>query len=90
MKAISVKYLPAGAMSPARYKAFDTDRNSILVSENDPLMHNLPPGAFSSARHRVAAEALCRKMKWDHTGEARLIGGSTRDGYVFVFANSED
>jgi hypothetical protein len=32
--------------------------------------------------HRKAAEALCAKLKW----EGKLIGGSTKTGYVFVFA----
>jgi hypothetical protein len=33
--------------------------------------------------HRVAAEALCAKMKWPW----KLIGGGTNKGYVFVFAD---
>ena len=33
--------------------------------------------------HRVAAEALCAKMKWP----GKLIGDGTAKGYVFIFAD---
>lgn len=35
--------------------------------------------------HAKAAIALCEKMNWD----GDLIAGGTKDGYVFVFADSD-
>jgi hypothetical protein len=75
MKAISTRYLGPTNYRGARITAFDSDRNRITVS--------YPHGLSGEAVHRVAAEALRDKMGW--TG--RLIGGATRDGYVFVFAD---
>lgn len=43
-------------------------------------------GLSGSAPHRVVAERLATKMGWKGT----LIGGGTKTGYVFVFADSDD
>lgn len=78
MKAIITKYHGATDTKGSRISATDTDRNRISI----PYPYELS----GSAVHRAAAEALCKKMKW----EGRLIGGGIKGGYAFVFAESQD
>ncbi len=73
MKAISTKYLPATNTKGSRIKAYDCDNNSVTL----PMDYRYS----GEILHRKAAEALRDKMNW--AGE--LIGGGTKDGYVFVF-----
>jgi hypothetical protein len=76
MKAIETKYHPATNTRGARLSARDMDGNRISI----PYPHDSQPGEQA---HRVAAEALLAKMHWS----GRLIGGATRAGYAFVFAD---
>jgi hypothetical protein len=76
MKAIVTKYIPCTNTKPSRIKATDTEHNSIIVSYNDD--------SDTEHAHMAAALALCKKMNWPDT----IIGGGTKTGYVFVFANS--
>ncbi len=73
MKAISTKYISPTDFKGSRIKAYDCDNNSVTI----PYPYELS----GEDVHRKAAEALRDKMNW--TGE--LIGGSTKEGYVFVF-----
>jgi hypothetical protein len=73
MKAISTKYLSATNFKGSRIKAYDLDNNQVTIG--------YPHELSGEDVYRKAAEALRDKMGW--TGE--LIGGGTKDGYVFVF-----
>lgn len=75
MKAITTKYLPVTNFKGGRIKAFDCDNNSVTIPFNY--------GLNQEDRHKEAAIELCKKMGWD----TELIGGSIKDGYVFVFKN---
>ena len=74
MKAISVKFLPPTATKPRRFKAFDMDGNSVTIK--DPEFVRTP------SNYHYAAESLRLKMGWSGV----LIGGATKQGWVFVFA----
>lgn len=73
MKAISTKYIGPTNVRGSRIKAYDSDNNQVTIG--------YPHELSGEDVYRKAAEALRDKMGW--TGE--LIGGGTRDGYVFVF-----
>jgi hypothetical protein len=73
MKAISTKYMGPTDQRGSRIKAYDSDNNQVTIS--------YPHELSGEDVYRKAAEALRDKMGW--TGE--LIGGGTKDGYVFVF-----
>lgn len=75
MKAIITKYLGATNMSGARIKATAEGGNSIVIA--------YPYELSGEAVFKKAAIALCNKLKWDNA----IIGGSVKDGYVFVFKN---
>lgn len=77
MKAITTKYIGPTNSRGSRFKAVVEDGRSITV----PYDHSLN----SQDNHAQAALALARKLEW--SGE--LIAGGTKDGYVFVFANSD-
>ena len=72
-KAIVTKYHGPTNTRGSRISASDSDGNRVSVSYDHALSRE--------DVHRVAAEALCTKMKW--TG--RLVAGGLRDGYAFVF-----
>lgn len=74
MKAISTRYKGPTDTKGARIVATDSDNNRVTIS--------YPYELSGEDVHRKAAEALCAKMGW--TG--KLIGGGTKQGYVFVFA----
>lgn len=78
MKAILTKYMGPGNVRGSRIKAYDCDGNSVTI----PYPHQLR----SEDGHKKAAQSLCDKMKW--TGE--LIGGRTKDGMAFVFAEPKE
>jgi hypothetical protein len=73
MKAIITKYHGPTHTKGSRISASDEDGNRVTVSKNHSLN--------SETAHRVAAEALCLKMRW--TG--KMVSGSIKNGYVFVF-----
>jgi len=75
MKAILTKYLSPTNFRGARIKAWDEDGNSVTVS--------YPHELSGEECHKVAANALCDKMKWP--GKETLTGGGVKGGYVFVF-----
>lgn len=74
-KAIITKYFGPTDTKGARIKASDEDGNEITIS--------YPYELSGIAVHQKAAEALKDKMKW----KGDLIGGSWKNGYVFVFKN---
>ena len=76
MKAIVTKYHGPTNFKGSRITASDEDGNRITIS--------YPYELSGEAVHRKAAVALCEKMGW--TGE--LLGGSLKNGYVFVFTGS--
>ena len=75
MKAIKTKYKGPTNTRGSRIIASDEDGNCVTIS--------YPYELSGEAVHRKAAEALCAKMQW--TGAENLIGGSLKNGYVFVF-----
>lgn len=75
MKAIETKYIGPTNYRGARIIATDNDKNRVTIS--------YPHELSGEDVHRKAAEALRDKMGW--TG--RLVGGSTRNGYCFVFVD---
>lgn len=78
MKAITTKYFGATNSKGSRFKAFDSDHNSITVSYNHELN--------ATENHREACRKLCEKLKW----HGKLIGGYTKDGMVWVFTKTDD
>ena len=78
MKAITVKYLGPTNHKGSRLKAYDLDGHSITISYDY--------GLSDYDLYAKAAFALVNKMEWTTKG---LIGGGTRDGMVFVFAETE-
>lgn len=85
MKAIKTKFKGPTNTRGSRIIASDQDGNTITktVSELEALARSKEQKLSMSGEelHQLAAEALRDKMKW--TGE--LIGGSLKNGYVFVF-----
>ena len=76
MQTISTKYLQATNTKGARIKA----TTSSGISVNVPYMYE----CSQSDNHWAACNWLMEKLEW-HGQE--MIQGSTKDGYVFVFAN---
>jgi hypothetical protein len=74
VKAITTKYHGPTNTRGSRVSASDEDGNKVSI----PYPHELS----GEPVHRAAADALLKKMKWD----GQLVGGSTSNGYVFVFA----
>lgn len=79
MKAITTRYLGPTDTKGSRIKADDGAGNTYTM----PYPYEFGPGIDAFA---PAAIALCLKMGWKY-GE--LIGGGTKDGYVFVFSESD-
>ena len=73
MKAISTKYIGPTNFKGSRIKAYDCDNNHVTIS--------YPHELSGEDVYRKAAEALRDKMEW----KGELIGGGTKEGYVFVF-----
>lgn len=74
MKAITTTYYGATNSHGARITARDSDGNRATI--------DYPQDAQGGEEaHAQAARQLCGKMGWSGT----LIGGGTRDGYVFLF-----
>lgn len=74
MKSIETKYMGPTSTRGSKIKATDGD-NSVTVSYDH--------GLNTEDNHAKAAVTLARKFKWSGT----LIGGGTKAGRVFVFAN---
>ena len=73
MKAITTRFLGPTATKGARITASDEDGNRVTIPyQNSPDTVDM---------HRHAAMVLCEKMGW---GTA-IIGGSIKNGYVWVF-----
>lgn len=79
MKAISTKYLGATNTKPARIKAYTVDNNSLTLSRH--LFDELD----GEELHKIVACRLCAKMGWS----TDLLGGGTKEGWVFVFKNQK-
>lgn len=75
MKAILTKYHGPTNTRGARVSASDEEDNKVYIS--------YPYELSGEAVYRKAAEALKAKMNW--SGD--LVGGSLKNGYVFVFVN---
>lgn len=73
MKAIITKYHGPSNCKGARISAHDSDGNRVTIS--------YPHHLSGEACHRLAADELCRKMKWEGT----LAAGWIKGGYAFVF-----
>lgn len=79
MIAIQTEYLPATTKRPARVKAYTCMGAHLTIAYDDSLN--------SIAAFAKAAVALARHMGWTYGG--KLVSGGTKDGYVFVFTQSE-
>ena len=79
MKAIETRFYGPGNVRGARIVASDSDGNRASI-------HYPYETREGEAAHRVAAEALCKKMHWS----GALAAGSTRKGYVFVFVDRSE
>ena len=75
MKAITTKYHGPTEMRGSRISASDSDGNRVYIPYDYALS--------DEEVHRKAAVAFCKRMKW--TGADTMVGGSIKDGYVFVF-----
>ena len=73
MVAIQTKYLSATNTRGSRIKAWTTNGQSITISYDYAL--------DGMEVYKKAALALCEKMGWS----TNIDGGSTEDGYTFVF-----
>ena len=82
MKAILTKYHGWTNYRPSRISASDMDGNRVIVS-----VPSIPfEGGDPEAQHRFVAEKLCEKMNWG----GKLVGGATKDGMAFCFADFHD
>ena len=75
MKAIFTKYHGPSNYKGSRISACDEDGNRVTIG--------YPYELSGEAVHRKAADALCEKMGWP----GKLVGGSHKRGYVFVFVS---
>ena len=76
MVTIETKLLPATNNRGYRVKATSSGGSSITIKQD----HTLEEGD----KHASAAIALMQKMDWHW----RMIGGHTKDGMVWVFADN--
>ncbi len=77
MKAIRTRYKGPTDFKGSRIIASDEDGNRITIGYDDAL--------GTENAHKAAAVALCEKMNWAQD----MIGGSLKDGYVFVFTRND-
>jgi len=75
MKAILTKYHGPTDNKAARMTANDTWGNRVSIP--------VPDCNRDEDAHRIAAEALCKKMKW--SGSESLVCGGLKGSMVFVF-----
>jgi hypothetical protein len=81
MKAILTKVLPWTQTKPKRIKAYTEGGNSRTLSY-DTCTAN---GENDREAHLFAAKSLACAMGWP----TDLIGGGTKEGYAFVFTDSD-
>jgi hypothetical protein len=74
MKAIVTRYHSPGNVRGARISASDGNGHRVIISYDHA----------SDNPHADAAIMLCERMGW----EGDLIEGATKDGNVYVFADS--
>jgi hypothetical protein len=79
MKAITTKYHGPTEFKGARISASAEGVKRLYVSR-----HKYDYTDDMDRIHLSAAVELCERYDW----QTRLIGGATKDGYVFVFENS--
>ena len=77
MKAIETTYHGPTDTRGSRITATDGDGNRVSIS--------YPHELSGEACHRHAARKLCAKLNW----KGKLVGGATRRGYVFVWADKD-
>ena len=80
MKAILTKFISQTNHKPARIKAYDSVGNSILVSWDEATNND----RRHEEAYLYAAKQLAIKMGWS----TNLLGGGTKEGYAFVFADT--
>ena len=85
MKAITVKPLPATNTKPFRLKAFAEDgRGGLSVTVSWEEASGDGGNRTQGETYLYAANKLKEKMNW----KGALLGGGTKDGFVFVFAET--
>ncbi len=90
MKAISTKILVGTATKPNRIKAFDSDGNSVTLSEGQLLnTYGITESIHSEYAARFVANDLAITMGWAKPG-VKLAAGWTKHGWVFCFVQSEN
>ncbi len=75
-QAIITKFIPCTNCKPPRIKATAAGGESHTAT-----FHNLE--GDEQQKHFAVARALAEKLDWS----GRLVGGATKTGYVFVFAD---
>ncbi len=75
-QSIITKFIPATNRRPSRVKAIASGGESHTSS-----YHNLDGN--EEQRHFAVARSLAEKLDWS----GRLVGGATKTGFVFVFAD---
>jgi len=85
MIAIETKYIGVSNYRPSRIKAYTCNGHKLTMSyqEAQGLDGNIHAGGLQV--HAQAALALARKLGW----KGSLVGGGSKDGYVFCFSGSE-
>lgn len=79
MIAITTKYLSPTNSRGARIKAFTCNGHQLTIG--------YPNDLISTEAHAKAAVNLARRIGWIYGG--KLVSGSIKGGYVFVFTQSE-
>lgn len=80
--AIETRILPVTNYRPTRIVATTANRQRLVMSKSE-AEHLAMPSERDDDAHRAVAQALADKMQW----QGQLIAGSTKAGYVFVFAD---
>lgn len=73
MQAILTKHIGATNTKPSRIKAYSASGLNVTI--------NFPYLDHEEDNYRAAAVELCEKYGW----KGELVGGSTKEGYAFVF-----
>lgn len=84
MRAIHTTYYPATTHRAGRYKAVVEGIKPFFLSRHDERVERLEHAEAQG----VVAELLAEKLEWLNAGNY-LIGGALKDGYVWVFSDSE-
>jgi hypothetical protein len=78
MQTIKTKFIPATNTKGFRVKATTTLGESLSI----PYSYLI---CDEQQQHANAAIALCKKLGW----EGELICGTTKEGFIFTFANEK-